>query len=190
MNTNIRYKRLKADYEKLNKLQERSPFVRILETQGNPPEVYRLALSCRGIREVKSNGAVIYSEDHRLQIKLPHNYPGCIPEFQMLTPVWHPNISGGTICMGHEGDRGYVPSMGLDDLVVRIIQIIRYENYSREFALNHAAFTWAQQNSRLFPLDDRQIILEDIEINLLDELRLRPAENRAEDDLLGKIRIL
>jgi hypothetical protein len=48
--------------------------------------------------------------------------------------------------------------MALDDLIIRIIQIIRYENYSQEYHLDLAAFQWAQQNSGLFPLDTQRIL--------------------------------
>ena len=189
MGVNPRMNRLQADFNKLRELAWRSPFVEILEMTGDPPERYELLLKCKGVMGLAPDGTPRYAASHRLRIVLPAQYPRVIPEFQMHTPVWHPNISSdGWVCMGHEGDRGYVPSMGLDDLVVRIIQIIRYENYSKTHALNQVAFNWAIQNAHLFPLDTQDIVSEDVvQISILDELNIAGV---IDDDILNQINVL
>ena len=176
--------RLSADYTKLKELQTNSPFVEVLESTGMPPDKYVVLLKCKGITHLDAAGMPVYSEMHRLKIELPSTYPRNIPVLQMLTPVWHPNINSeqGWICMGHEGERGYAPSMSLEDLVVRIIQIIRYENYSREAYLNVSAFEWAKRNSHLFPLDASPIINVPIDISIFDL--------DTDNDLLDEISIL
>lgn len=182
--SNPRQDRLRADYAKLQELQSASPIVAILQTFGDPPESYVISIKCRGITRLDLNGTPQYCADHRLKIDLPPTYPRNIPSLRMLTPVWHPNIDleQGWICLGHEGENGYAPSMSLSDLVIRIIQIIRYENYSREYFLNENAFNWAKQNPSLFPLDDSPILEEQVEINIVEE--------NADIDLLNEISIL
>lgn len=164
---NPRLNRLRNDYEKLQELAARSPFVTIEKTEGYPPEKYVVHLTCKGIRELK-NGRPIYSTSHRLHIDLHSSYPRKQPVFQMKTPVLHPNISSGRkVCIGQ-----YSPSMGLDDLIVRIIEIIRYENVGLGDPYNSSAASWARKNQHLFPLDTSQIVGEElIVIDILDEIQ-------------------
>lgn len=167
--TNPRLSRLRRDYEKVQELAARSPFVSILATEGNPPEKYLLHLTCKGITSV-SGDQPVYSESHRLEILLPQEYPRKGPAFRMATPIFHPNIAGnGTVCIGDEGDHGYAPGMPLDDLIVRVMNIIRYENVGLGSVYNGFARDWARRNERLLPIDRRPILLEELEINILDD---------------------
>ena len=180
MSIDPRLSRLKADYEKIKELESRSPFVRIVKTVGNPPTEYTFRLTCKGIKSL-SGGRPVYSEQHDLRIALPTAYPRAQPELAMLSPIFHPNFHGQTICIGHS----YSPSMGLDDLVVVIIQMIRYENYNPASAYNHDAVAWANKNQNKIPLDKRQILEEDIQIKLYNDISIVDSS----DDLLGKINI-
>jgi len=76
----------------------------------------------------------------------------------------------GTVCIGSEGDHGYAPSMKLADLVLRIIEMVRYENIGFTSPFNLEAKRWAQKNMHLFPLDDGQIVTESaLDIVILEE---------------------
>ncbi len=162
---NPRLNRLKNDYEKMQELAARSSFVTIEKTEGNPPDKYVLHLTCKGIRELR-NGKPIYSESHRLHINLNSNYPSGKPIFEMKTPVVHPNIaSSGNVCIGK-----FSPAMRLDDVVIRAIKIIRYEKMDLEDSYGGTVKRWASENQHLFPLDERQILDEEvIVITILDE---------------------
>lgn len=188
---NPRLNRLKRDYEKLQELAARSPFVTIHSTEGNPPEKYILHLTCKGIREIAANQMPIFSESHYLSIDLHDNYPRKGPRFQILaekTPVVHPNITAnGQICIGDAGDHGWSPAMGLDDIIIRIIQMIRYENVGLKSAFNWEAAKWAAKNQQLFPLDTRQIVGEELlEITLIDNVTI-VHQSQVDDDLLDEI---
>ena len=37
---------------------------------------------------------------HEVEIHLTHDYPRLSPMCRMLTPIFHPNIDGSTICVG------------------------------------------------------------------------------------------
>lgn len=176
---NPRLNRLKSDHEKICELESRSPFVKVIKAVGNPPTEYTFRLSCKGITNLAS-GRPVFSEQHDVRITLPPNYPRVQPVLEMLTPIFHPNFNGSTICIGHS----YSPSMGLDDLVIVIIQMIRYETLNPASAYNQEAVTWAKRNH--IPIDKRQILREeDIQINILDEINI--VDNS--DDLLGQINI-
>jgi ubiquitin-protein ligase len=176
-----RYNRLKADQEKIKELVLRSPFVRVLRTSGDPPSEYTFRLTCKGITQL-SGGRPVFSEHHDLKITLSGNYPRSQPELTMLTPIFHPNFSGQKICIGHS----YSPSMGLDDLVVTIIQMIRYENFNIHSPYNHEAVVWAERNARLIPLDTRQIVGEDLVVQVMNNITI--LDNP--DDLLDEITLL
>lgn len=187
---NPRLSRLKMDYEKLSKLAARSPFVTIQKTEGDPPSEYVLRLTCKGIVALDRKMQPIYSESHDLRVRLHLEYPRRKPVFTLLTPIFHPNVmdGSGTVCIGNEGDHGYAPSMGLDDIVIRIIEMIRYENYSTQSVYNSDAAKWASRNQHLLPVDTRQIVGEElIEINVLDEIQIVVDSN---DSLLDEITIL
>lgn len=178
---NPRLTRLRKDYENLLDLEARSSFVAIEQAEGDPPYEYRILLSCTGIRKLDAEGHPILSERHELHIKLPSTYPRKGPRFRMRTPVFHPNIGqGGSVCIGDEGDHGFAPSMRLDDLVVRIIRIIRYENIGLNSPFNGIARDWARQNTSRFPLDTRQIRGKELP-GLLDEIEILDPEQDAND---------
>lgn len=170
--SNPRIKRLQRDYQKLRELEAQSKYVRIETYDGDPPDRYIIRLLCKGITDIDSSGRPRYSNLHRLGVVLHHEYPRRGPQFQMLTPVFHPNIgASGWVCIGDEGDHGYSPAMGLDDLVVRIIEIVRYENYSGS-AANGLAREWVnRQNRNMFPLESDQIRGADIisQIDFIEE---------------------
>ena len=71
--------------------------------------------------------------------------------------------------------------MGLDDLVVRIIKIIRYENFSLTSVLNDPAVLWARRNMELFPLDTTQIVGPFVEASILDRIQILDIDSTAND---------
>ncbi|MBP8949651.1 MAG: hypothetical protein KBG73_12485 [Candidatus Promineofilum sp.] len=172
---NPRIKRLQRDYQKLVELASSSPFVHIEQAMGQPPNKYVIRLTCRGITTIDGSGRPVFSNNHLLAVDLHNEYPRRGPLFNMLTPVWHPNIGhgpGGWVCIGDAGDHGYSPAMGLDDLIVRIIEIIRYENYTPGSAANGLARDWvSHQPKTMFPLETAQIRGADIfgAIEFLDD---------------------
>lgn len=193
-----RVRRLQSDYKKLAELANRSPFVEITETEGNPPERYQLALRCGGISKLDSNNSPVYANLFLLTIQLHSGYPSKAPIFEILaekTPIYHPNIgAGGLVCIGDTADHGWSPALSLDDVVIRIIQMIRYENVGFESPLNMFANEWAQKNTHLFPLDTTQIITDkELVITVLEgdlkgsDTSSGASNDVSDDDLLADI---
>lgn len=166
--------RLSADYQKLRELDNRSRIISIERSEGNPPWKYVIGLACKAVVSFDGSGNPSYGYSHRLQIELGNSYPRERPVFTMLTPVIHPNIAAnGIVCYGDEGDHGWAPSMRLDDMIIRVVEMIRYQNFNPRSALNLNAANWAVAHQHLFPLDESQIVSEaEIEINLLDDIRI------------------
>ena len=158
MSSNPRLIRLQNDYKKMCSISAPGGIVEIVHTTGNPPEKYTVCLRCCGISRLNGLGQPVFTNKHDLSVFLPPEYPRKAPVFNMLTPVWHPNIgypengTGGFVCIGDTGDHGYAPSMGLDDLVLRIVQMICYENYGLRSVVNVYAANWTADHLYLFPL--------------------------------------
>lgn len=157
MTFNPRLTRLQDDHRRLTALAQSNRSIEILRIVGNPPEQYTLKLRCKGIARLDGRSRPQYAYEHQLRIVLSKEYPRNPPGFFMLTPIWHPNIGSSNtealVCIGDLGNHGYAPSMRLDDLVLRIMQMIRYENYGVDRPLNGLAAEWAKQNKALFPLE-------------------------------------
>jgi hypothetical protein len=71
----------------------------------------------------------------------------------MLTPVFHPNFDDSTVCIGDF----WAASEGLDDLIIRIGRMISYQEYNTKSPLNGLAAKWAEQHTKLFPIDPRDM---------------------------------
>jgi ubiquitin-protein ligase len=146
------------DYEKVRDMASHNQLMKIEKTKGSPPCEYWIRLNIRGIIGLDTiRKKPIYGHSHILHILLSPDYPRKAPVFHMETSIWHPNIgypglnkSGGFICIG---DNGYAPSLGLDDLIKRIITIIRYENIGYQSPYNLEARNWALLHQHLFPLE-------------------------------------
>jgi ubiquitin-protein ligase len=158
---NPRITRLQNDYEGLRQLAARSPFIHILGTQGAPPTKYTLQFTCRGVERLDSNGQPVYREDHRVQIELVPDYPLVKPKLQWLTPIYHPNIHNGAVCIGS----GWSVSRYLNDLVIYLMQMVRYDGQGLTFtrdAFNPSAYDWAMQNRHLLLVDKRDMFHPDL----------------------------
>ena len=71
----------------------------------------------------------------------------------MITPVFHPNIDPQKICIGDHWSAGQT----LDDLVLRIAEMIAYQSYNTQSPLNALAAAWAAQNVAQLPVDARDM---------------------------------
>jgi ubiquitin-protein ligase len=151
----IRNKRLENDYRALQKLCvfHEPEKIRLLETQGTPPDFYRLEISnCKGIQAV-SDYVVEYRTEHILTISdFPSNYPdpGCLPTLKMETPIFHPHIYyNGSIDL-YQDCRQF--TQRLDTLVIIVISMIQYKNLKFGLPANSQARDWTSRNKHLFPL--------------------------------------
>jgi ubiquitin-protein ligase len=167
-----RLRRLRADWQKMQALAQRSSLIHIDSTNGSPPERYVIRYTCKGIARLsKKKRRPIYSNLHYIEIILPASYPFgrgvSTPQARYVEgSAWHPNIyADGTVCYGtwHTGQ-------SLDELALEIGEIIQYRNCHPEDAANGEAATWARQHRHLFPVDDRPLIDgDDFEIFVLDD---------------------
>lgn len=154
----VRLRRLQSDHEQIEKRFKNSPHIVIRETKGNPPERYEIEYRVRGL-VVKDSGEIVESNKHIAEIVLTRSYPRRPPQCRMLTPIFHPNIDPGAICIGDH----WAASEALSDLVIRIGEIIAYQSYNTKSPLNGEAARWADENSDLFPVDSVDLLPREVE---------------------------
>jgi ubiquitin-protein ligase len=140
------------DAESIRKRLAGWPLIEISGTAGIPPEIYRFTYRIKGLF-VDPTGNILERDTHLLEVNLSLGYPRRAPQCRMLTPVFHPNFDDSTVCIGDF----WAASEGLDDLVIRIGQMIAYQEYNTKSPLNGLAAKWAAQNANLLPIDARTI---------------------------------
>jgi ubiquitin-protein ligase len=147
-----RIRRLKLDHQQLTQKFAGWPLIQITGTAGMPPEVYRFAYKIKGLF-VSATGEIQERDQHFLEVNLSLGYPRRAPQCRMLTPVFHPNFDDSTVCIGDF----WAASEGLDDLIIRIGRMISYQEYNTKSPLNGLAAKWAEQHTKLFPIDPRNM---------------------------------
>lgn len=153
----MRLRRLQADFEKLSDYVRRHPRLKIIQSEGEPPERYQLEYRIRSLRQVSEE--LIVAKSHLVEIALPRNYPRVPPQCRMLSPVFHPNIAPHAICVGDHWSAGEP----LASLVARIGEMLAYQSYNVKSPLNGEAARWVEQHLDELPLDPVSLLVEESE---------------------------
>jgi ubiquitin-protein ligase len=149
----IRETRLRNDYSRIRDLVDRSEFIHIVATEGDPVEKYLIRFTCLGVEKVTNTGKPVYRESHDVSIYLHSEYPLKQPQLKWLTPMYHPNIHvTGAVCIG-----AWWPAKTLDELLLTLGEMIQYKNFDPRDPMNSRAATWALRNKNLFPVDNRDL---------------------------------
>ncbi len=153
MSFDIRETRLRNDYKKIRELVDRSEFIHIVSTEGDPPERYLIRFTCRGVDRLKPDGNPIFTENHEVNIYLHAEYPLKQPQLKWMTPIFHPNIHvTGAVCIG-----AWWPAKTLDELLLTLGEMVQYKNYDPKDPMNSKAAAWALRNKGGFPVDKRNL---------------------------------
>src|SRR6476469_8080722 len=151
----VRLRRLSADSAKLHDYVRRHPRVRIIQAVGDPPERYQLEYRIKSLRMVGTDLQLV--QTHLVEVALPRNYPRTPPQCRMLSPVFHPNIAPHAICVGDHWGAGE----SLESIVIRIGEMLAYQNYNVKSPLNGEAARWVEQNKHRIPLDPVNLLPEE-----------------------------
>jgi ubiquitin-protein ligase len=142
-----RLRRLNADYDLIQRVFAAHPFVRLVMTEGTPPEKYTFALQVEGLTPT-ADDAPTPCRLHQVEVFLPMDYPRCPPFCRMTTPVFHPNIDPQKICIGDHWSAG----QSLAHMVIHIAEMLCYQRYNLKSPLNARAAAWADQHLEMLPL--------------------------------------
>ncbi|MDX1663223.1 MAG: ubiquitin-conjugating enzyme E2 [Candidatus Promineifilaceae bacterium] len=174
MSFDIRETRLRNDHRRLQELVNRSDFIQILTTEGEPPERYLIRFTCRGVEKVNSHGQPVLRDVHDVRVYLHAEYPLKQPQLKWTTPIFHPNIHvTGAVCIG-----AWWPAKTLDELLLSLGEMIQYKNFDPGDPMNSRAAAWATRNKRLFPVDPRPLKGE----SLSDQIIIGEPEEEEADD--------
>jgi len=151
----VRLRRLAADFTRLEDYVRRHPRVRLIQSDGDPPERYQLEYRIRSLRQV--DGELQPIKSHIVEITLPRHYPRVAPQCRMLTPVFHPNIAPHAVCVGDHWSAGE----SLQTIVTRIGEMLAYQSYNVKSPLNGEAARWAEEHEDRLPLDPVSLLAEE-----------------------------
>ncbi len=153
--SSVRLRRLKSDYEKLRDFVKRHPRLKLIQAEGDPPELYQLEFRIKSLRQVDDQMKIVKS--HLVEITLPRNYPRTPPQCRMLSPVFHPNIAPHAICVGDHWSAGEP----LWSIVARIGEILAFQSYNTKSPLNGEAARWVEENKDDLPLDPVSMLVDE-----------------------------
>ena len=146
--TPSRLRRLQSDYERVLTTFNDHPYIKLVQSQGEPPEKYTFEFHIKSlVPSVGTENTV--GTMHRAEVFLPMDYPRRPPFCRMTTPVFHPNIDPAKICIGDHWSAG----QSLPQLVVRIGEMLCFQSYNTKSPLNAQAAAWAEQNEQMLPLE-------------------------------------
>jgi ubiquitin-protein ligase len=147
-----RLRRLNADHEMVQRVFTNHPFIRLVKTEGTPPEKYTFTLQVEGLTPTGEDGFVRCTL-HETEVFLPMDYPRRPPFCRMTTPVFHPNIDPQKICIGDHWSAG----QSLAQMIVRVAEMICFQSYNLKSPLNARAAAWAEQNIASLPLQQTDL---------------------------------
>ncbi len=142
----VRLRRLTADALLVRRCFAEHPHIRVVETEGDPPERYRVEYRLTSL--VIQAGSVVEKDRQLVEIFLTLGYPRQAPQCRMLTPVFHPNIAPHAVCVGDHWSAGE----SLPALIARIGEMITYQSYNLKSPLNGQAARWAAENVGRLPV--------------------------------------
>lgn len=175
MSFDIRETRLRNDFRRVRELVDRSDFIEILATDGDPVERYLIRFTCRGVEKLNAHGQPQIRDNHEVRVYLHAEYPLKQPQLKWMTPIFHPNIHvTGAVCIG-----AWWPAKTLDELLLSLGEMIQYKNLDPGDPMNSKAAAWANRNKQLFPIDDRPLKGE----SLADQIVIGATEEEESDDL-------
>ncbi len=149
----MRQRRLQSDSDQIRRTFSGFDPIRLLDSRGAPPEIYRIEFHINGIESLGPGGQPIFRDTHVAELRLTSEYPRMAPHGRMITPVFHPNIDAASICVGDHWAAGE----RLVDFVVRIGELLAYQAYNIRSPLNAEAAMWADLHLSELPTDGRDL---------------------------------
>lgn len=149
--------RLERELKDLEVLKRDSTILEI-KAQGDPPDTYRVIFHGKSLVPADNEDGVAIGDIQECQIKLGREFPRRRPEVEWLTPIVHPNISGGSVCMGNFA-ANWNPNFTLSMLVEVLWDMARMAIFNPHSAYGRdSRMTWEQMDKKFhFPVDRRPL---------------------------------
>ncbi|WP_417912554.1 ubiquitin-conjugating enzyme E2 [Candidatus Electronema sp. TJ] len=137
-----------ADLEEVRKILEHHPRVKLLNTEGEPPDCYEIEYRLAGLSKAE-DGSISRASSHVMLITLPFGYPHFPPAVKPLTPVFHPDIDPDGVRISSRWQQE--PSLA--KLILHIGEMICGKTYSLQDPFNQEAADWYSEHAAELPLD-------------------------------------
>lgn len=147
----VRMRRLVAEARQVTETFAASQVITVTPEPGPAPEKYAVLYRLKGLEKTGPSPSV--REEHRIEIELGADYPRMKPQCRILTPIFHPNFDATTICVGDHWTAGE----RLVDLIIRIGEMIAFQDYNIKSPLNGEAAMWTDLNRKSLPIDPRPV---------------------------------
>ena len=146
---NMRQRRLVNDYQKVLLEFDRHKYIQVKPVGQAPYEQYDVTYHVSSLYwDNARNQPVEKKGGHRVEIKLPLEYPRSRPVCKILTPVFHPNFGQETICIGDH----WAASSNLVDTIIKIGEMLQFRDFNVKSPMNAKAARWAQDNKQYLPV--------------------------------------
>jgi len=147
---NIRLLRLQNDLADMKQLPRltggRVQFV----TEGDPPTRYVVTYAVKGVIR-RPDGEVEVQDRFEVEFILPDEYPRSAPIVTTRQPIWHPNFwTNRKVCVDAEH---FAAGQGMAELVIRVGEMIQYQQMNLADPANIEAAQWAKKNPDRLPID-------------------------------------
>jgi ubiquitin-protein ligase len=160
-----RLRRLMADSNLMRTEFAGHPQISVEPLGWDPPEQYRVTYRLTGVMTDPATGQPVTSGEHRVVLTLPAAYPRDKPYCTTETPVFHPNFgqnAGDEICIGDY----WTPAQSLADIVVKVGEMIQFQEFNVKSPLNALAARWAAENQTIFPIGTVELFQAEPDISL------------------------
>jgi ubiquitin-protein ligase len=149
--------RLEREQKELQAVKQDSTILEI-HAAGDPPDVYHFIFHGKSLVPADNEDGVAIGDLQECEIKLGAGFPRTRPEVHWLSPIVHPNISGGGVCMGNFA-ANWNPNFTLSMLVEVLWDMARMAIFNPHSAYGREArMTWEQMDRKFhFPVDRRPL---------------------------------
>jgi predicted RNA-binding Zn-ribbon protein involved in translation (DUF1610 family) len=137
---------LETQHKRIMDIFKTHLYITIHKFFGTPPDKYHILYHLDGLQQ--TGKTIEAKNEHLIEISFPAKYPVEAPICKRVSPVFHPNISTDRISV----DDFWTDKTKLEDLIVHIGEMISFQTYNTENAINSEAGKWAIRNSSMLPL--------------------------------------
>lgn len=138
---------LQADFARVKKLLNDYPSIKLVATEGDPPEQYDIEYRIKGYK-ANPDGTILPANRHLVRITLPFGYPHFPPTAKPLSSIFHPDIDPDAIRIADFWNK----STSLPQLIIHIGEMICGTFYSSD-PFNQRAFDWYEERKSWMPFD-------------------------------------
>lgn len=148
--------RLLREFNELQILSSQSTIFEF-KTAGDPPDLYECSFHGKCLVPAGENSAKI-GHLQKFRISLGSDFPRRAPSVEWQTPIVHPNIDGGRVCMGNFASN-WTPNFKLADLCEVLWDMVRFAIFNPHSAYSPGTdMTWEELDKKYhFPLDRRPL---------------------------------